>query len=204
MKKAVITFLFLFAAAFQANAAIIDTPNLQTITFYEKTGGLQLITFGINDASITTYEAVLNSSTDDFSGAGSEYYDVFYSDFDGTFNPTGDYITIEAVFNYGLPNGGGLNITAVSLNFSDLTSEFADTVTNYVALGDNASPESYVNAVDGDIYTNTTMGNTIGQDSRLALTVAFPSVPEPATVSILAIGFLLMIKKRKIKSTIHP
>src|SRR5207248_2537978 len=88
---------------------------------------------------------------------GAEFYDVFYSDWDGHPNPGGQFVTIEAVYPYGAPSGGGLNIAKVDFNG---TGPFANSVASFVALGDNALPKNVGFAVDGNLLTFTTMGST--------------------------------------------
>jgi hypothetical protein len=62
----------------------------------------------------------------DFEGVpGAELYDVFYSDWDGAPNPTGEFVTIEAVWPVGAPSGGGLNIARVDF---DGTGQYANSV----------------------------------------------------------------------------
>ena len=186
-----------------AISALIDIPNLQSISFFEKSGGIQLASFSKTSQAITTRHSILTGSNAEMIGAAAEYYDFFYSNSDGTFNPNGSYITIEALYAPTLPAGGGLNLTAVRLNFVDSPAEFANKVEHFNALGDNANHASVDFAVDGDINTHTTMGNSTDQDNRLSITVSFASVPEPATVLILALGGLLLINRRVFTSFIH-
>jgi archaellin len=113
----------------------------------------------------------LSAFNNDFATNASEFYDVFYSDADGSFNVNGKFVTIEAVFNRGAPAGGGLTLAEVQFNFSAGSTDLADSVASFVALGDNALPSTAGNAVDGNLLTATTMGNTIGQMQRLRVTV---------------------------------
>jgi hypothetical protein len=117
----------------------------------------------------------LGPANRDFEGVpGEEFYDVFYSDWDGTPNPNGAFITVEATYERQLPFGGGLNIAKVLLNTSS-GSLAADSVMSFVGLGDNFLPLSVVNAIDGSNSTDTTMGNTSGQGGkRLRITLGFP------------------------------
>lgn len=153
--------------------------NLISITFWEKTGppepSVHPFTFDINAPQLVERipDRTLNYRCD-FIG-WEEFYDVFFSDEKGNFNPKGKYITIEAVFNAHLPYGGGLNISEIELNFSDNSREFASEVECYRTLGDNAIEDSVWNAVDGNLNTCTYMGNTFGKKERLSLTVGFKS-----------------------------
>lgn len=153
--------------------------NLTSITFYERTGGVAPTpyTFAVNSAQLSTRLAdPLGAGNHDIPGAATEYYDVFYSDADGTFNPNGEYLTIEGVFLLGLPDGGGLNLAEIALNFSGgAPPEFGSFVASFVALGDNAIPGDVGLAIDGNLQTHTTMGNTIGSSQRLRVTLGFRS-----------------------------
>jgi hypothetical protein len=158
-------------------------PNLTSITFYERTGGgaPTPFTFPINSPQLTTrLSDPLDASNHDIPGAATEFYDVFYSNADGTFNLNGQYLTIEGVFLQGLPEGGGLNLAEISLNFASAPPEFGSFVASFVALGDNAIPGDVVRAIDGDLQTHTTMGNTVGQTQRLRVTLGFQSASQPS------------------------
>lgn len=151
-------------------------PNLVSITFWERTGGSgpKAITFLANSGQLRTRRSdPLGSSNRDFVGAPTEFYDVFYSDADGSFDPDGEFVTIEAVWNRSLPVSGGLNIAEVQLNFSDASKEFANRVASFAALGDNAEPSRVGSAVDGNLLTHTAMGSTTGLAQRLRITVSF-------------------------------
>ncbi len=187
-----------------------DIPNLTSITFWERSGGTAptAFTFGINTPQLTTrLSEPLSTSNSDFSGVpGTEFYDVYYSDVDGTFNLDGEFLTISSIFNTTLPAGGGLNLAEIGLNFAGEPTEFGNFVASFIALGDNALPASVENAIDGDLLTHTTMGNTVGQTERLSLTLGFlsssgpvpTSVPELSSYIPLGIGlFLLGVSKNR-------
>src|SRR5512136_2066101 len=148
-----------------------DISELVSITFWERTGGSgpTPYTFGVDSAQLTTRLVdPLGTGNSDFGGVpGHEFYDVFYSDVNGAFDVNGEYLTIEGVFDVGFPAGGGLNLAEIGLNFSGTPTEFGNWVASFVALGNNAIPSSVGLAIDGDLQTNTTMGNTIGQSERL-------------------------------------
>lgn len=173
---------------------IRSIPNLQSITFYEETDTLFEHTFAADSAQMTTrLSDPLSASNSDFVGAPTEDYDVYYSDADGTFNSDGSFITITAVYSAGLPWGGGLNIAEVALNFTSGPPDRATVVSSFVTLGDNSIPGDVGNAVDGNLNTWTTMGNTIGTDQRLSVTVGdftvgqFTGVvPEPSGMVLMA------------------
>lgn len=161
-------------------------PGLSTITFWESTvamAGLptpHVALPTILGAKLT----VLDSSSNDFQGVhGAELYDVFYSDWDGTFNPNGEFVTIEAVWPVGAPAGGGLNIAKVDFNG---TNQYANSVASFVALGSNALPLGVGTAVDGNLLTDTTMGSTSNQTERLRVTVGSPCPCAPRPSSMVA------------------
>jgi hypothetical protein len=150
--------------------------GLQSLSFLEGSGTVQTVTFPSGSAQLTTrLTGNLGPANRDFEGVpGAEFYDVFYSDWDGTPNPNGAFITVEATYERQLPAGGGLNIAKVLLNTSS-GSLAADSVMSFVGLGDNFLPLSVVNAIDGSNSTVTTMGNTSGQGGRrLRITLGFP------------------------------
>lgn len=172
-------------------------PDLESVTFWERTGGTApaASTFAVDSAILTTrLNDPLSSSNSDISGAATEYYDVFYSDADGGFSLDGEYLTIEGVFLQALPAGGGLNLAEIGLNFSGTPTEYGNFVASFVALGNNAAPGTVGNAIDGNLQTHTTMGNTIEQSQRLRVTLGFLSssgpapVPEPAGLCMSAAG----------------
>ena len=132
---------------------------------------------GRNDAFQPQEEFRLNPWTEIH--VDSEFYDVFYSDEDGTFNLEGSYLTISGTFEHALPDGGGLNLAEIGLNFTDSNTEYGNYVASYVVLGDNSVEANVGNCIDGDLQTHTTMGNTVGQTDRLRLTLGFESTSGP-------------------------
>lgn len=202
----------LFGVTTAANAAPVRSlADLDSITFYERTGGTgpTAYTFLTNGPELTTMLAdPLSSTNNDISGATSEYYDVFYSNADGSFNLDGEFLTISGVFNFPLPNGGGLNLAEIALNFSSGPQEFGNYVASFFAAGDNAIPASVGLSIDGDLLTHTTMGNTSASNQRLRVTLGFLSssgppppavIPLPATLPLLlaGLGALGLIARRK-------
>lgn len=161
-----------------------EIPGLVSITFYERTGGDEptAYTFTVLGPELTTQLAdPLTGSNRDIQGTPMEFYDVHYSDVDGNFDVDGSYLTIAGVFPNALPSGGGLNLAEISLNYEDNSVEYGSFLASFVALGDNAAPDSAPLAIDGDLQTHTTMGNTkMDPDKRLRVTLGFESslVPE--------------------------
>src|SRR4029453_7587757 len=128
-------------------------PGLVSLTFWERTGSSPVDnTVSVNSPQLEARLSTLDFASRDFTGASLEFYDVFYSGADGSANRDGAYVTIEAIWNLALPNGGGLNIAEVQLNFApgDPT-VFGNVVTSFVGLGDNFAPGSVPNAVDGNL-----------------------------------------------------
>ncbi|MFO0616039.1 MAG: hypothetical protein U0414_25825 [Polyangiaceae bacterium] len=158
-----------------------DIPGLESITYYERSGGTEptAYTFLVDGPEMSTYIAQLSDTDRDIQGVSTEYYDVYYSDEMGNFDLNGSYLTISGEFAYALPAGGGLNLAEIGLNFSDSTVEYGNYVASFVALGDNAVPTSAPLAIDGDLQTHSTMGNTVGQSQRLRITLGFESSSGP-------------------------
>lgn len=159
-----------------------ELPNLESITFYERTGGVapDPFTFLVDGPELTVrLDDPLAIGNFDIDGASGEFYDVYYSDEDGEFQLDGSYLTISGTFAQTLPAGGGLNLAEIGLNFSDQSVEYGNYVASFVALGDNAAPDNVELAIDGDLQTHTTMGNTVGQRQRLRVTLGFDSTSGP-------------------------
>lgn len=153
-------------------------PGLASITFHERTGGTEPTpyTFTVDGPELgARLDDPLATGNMDVSGASSEFYDVYYSNEDGSFNLDGSYLTISGVFLQALPAGGGLNLAEIGLNFVDASTEYGNYVASSVTLGDNAAPATVPNCIDGDLQTHTTMGNTVGASERLRLTLGFLS-----------------------------
>lgn len=94
-----------------------DIPGLKSITFYETTGQVTEYTFAVDGPELSNQLAdPLSQQNRDIQGTGVEFYDVYYSEEDGTFNPDGSYLTIAGSFGAKLPAGGGLNLAEISLN----------------------------------------------------------------------------------------
>jgi hypothetical protein len=175
--------------------------DLQTITFWEMTNDLYTHIFDKDSSQMTNQlNDPLNAGNNDFVGVvGEEFYDVYYSNADGTFNLDGEYLTISCDFDYPSPRKGGLNLVNVGLNFTSQPTEYGNYIASFVAIGNNAYPGSVGNAIDGDLTTFTIMGNTFGQSERLHVTLGFPSssgiptniipVPGAALLGMLGLSF---------------
>ncbi|TWU20804.1 hypothetical protein [Bythopirellula polymerisocia] len=188
----------LVTSAELSRAAIISTPGLTAVRFWEASGPILPFTFAFNSPQMTIKLGnALSPANRDFSQFPAEPYDVFYSDSNGAFNLNGNYVTVEAAFPRPLPAGGGLNLGAVDLIFGS-SSLRADVLSSWVGLGNNYIAGSEVLAVDTDTAipsTFTTMGHTTAPHTQhLRVTVTWSKlVPEPAAVSLLiaAIGILV-------------
>jgi len=159
-------------------------PGLVSITFYERTGGAAPTeyTFTVDGPELSARRMdPLTDANFDISGATGEFYDVYYSDIDGNEELDGLYLTISGIFSTQLPAGGGLNLAEIGLNFDGEPTEFGNYVASFAILGDNAvQPDGNVdNAIDGDLQTHTTMGNTVGAAERLRVTLGFLSSSGP-------------------------
>jgi hypothetical protein len=177
---------------------------LNSVTFWESTTRTPY-PFNFNASSpamLTRLNNPLGNTNNDFWGVvGSELYDVFYSNANGTFNALGQYITIEAVWPF-VNGGGGLNICEVDLNFKNGITDHANYVASFFANGTNALPNSVYNAIDGNLNTCSTLGNTYNTSDRLRLTLGYISpssstVPLPPTVIIFGSGLLGLLGLRR-------
>lgn len=155
-------------------------PGLGSITYYETTGMVYAYTFQVNGPEMTTKIANLTATNNDIKGADTEYYDVYYSDDQGNFDIDGAYLTIAGVFLDTLPAGGGLNLAEIALNYMGQQTEYGNYVASFVALGDNAIPGDVPKAIDGNLMTCTTMGNTKNDPGKLLrITLGFKSSSGP-------------------------
>ena len=154
-----------------------DIPGLESITFYESTSGVAEFTFLVDGPELSgLLPDPLSLENRDIQGTSVEFYDVYYSEEDGTFNPDGSYLTIAGSFGAKLPAGGGLNLAEISLNYADDSVEFGSFLASFVGLGDNYVPGSEPNAIDGNLDTHTTMGNNVDEPGkRLRVTLGFKS-----------------------------
>lgn len=152
-------------------------PGLMSITFYETTGDIKEYTFAVDSSALNNeLQNPLAMDNHDIQGTSVEFYDVYYSDVDGVFDPDGSYLTIAGSFGAKLPAGGGLNLAEISLNYDDDSVEFGSFLASFVGLGDNYVPGSEPNAIDGVLATHTTMGNTVDTpNQRLRVTLGFKS-----------------------------
>jgi hypothetical protein len=200
------TLMLALTSAAVSQAAIINTPGLISVRFWEGTGGVNAFTFAQNGPEMSNQiGALLGPGNEDFSQIANENYDVFYSDANGNFNLNGNHVTVECV--YPVPNGGGgLNLAAVDLVFGSGILR-ADVLSSWVGLGTNYAPASVVLAVDADTAiptTLTTMGSTMippTQHLRVTVTWSHLQVPEPGT-GFLALSSLasLLLRRRSLAS----
>lgn len=158
-----------------AGLPIKQLENLESITFYERTGALFIHTFDINSYELNNkFQGQLNSYTNDFQGwIGEEFYDVYISDKDGNLNTEGEYISIEACFfiSYG---GGGLNISEISLNFADGYSQFGSFISSFQSFGSTYQVGSEKYGADCNLNTHTTLGYTsYSNTEKLRITIGF-------------------------------
>lgn len=186
-----------------AQAAVMTFPGLTAIRFTEVSGiGLPHF-FLPASPQMTNQLGVLNVVNNDFTGAPTEVYDVFYSDANGALNVNGNYVTIEARFAG--QAGGGLNIAAVDLLLGPAPFMIcrADILASFVGLGSNYVPGSELLAVDPDGVIPSTfsvMGNTAGVTGRMRVTVGWTKiVPEPSSVgfAIIACAFVVCGRARR-------
>ncbi len=196
--------LLLFTTA--TPAAVQTYPGLIGVRIWETSGPTTPIFYLPNAPQLNAQLAGLLSPTNrDFVGAPVEFYDVFYSDANGTFNANGDYLSVEARFPNGNA-GGGLNLAAVDLLLGNASNPMicrADILSSFVGLGPNYLSGTEVLAVDPDLPTPatfTTMGSTGNTANRLRVTVGWKKVlvPEPASVALTlgAVAGLALVRRR--------
>ena len=169
----------------QIQVPVRSLPGLTSMTFFERTGGSMPTpyTFTVDGPELTSRMAdPLGKDGYDIPGAPSEYYDVYYSDEDGEVDIDGSYLTISGVYDMTAPLGGGLNLAEIALNFSGKPAEYGNYVASFASSGDNKDDSSVGKCVDGDLQTETTMGNTAGTSTRLRLTLGFLSSSGPPPI----------------------
>ncbi len=177
MKKLHMLLLLATAAGSLSAAPIRTLPGLTGVTFYELTSGVTAFTYGNNATAMTTrLSSGLNGGTNDFIGAPGEFYDVFYSDANGTPNINGEYISIEA---YYAGNGAGLNIGEVELVFGVNPIQYATSVASFSAGLNNYLPGNLNFIIDGNINTATGMGSDT--ENNMRVTVGFAPIEPPPT-----------------------
>ncbi len=166
------------------SSPVIELPGLESITFWERTGGdaptaYEFTVDGL-ELSVRLDDPLTIDNSDIVGVPSSEFYDVYYSDEDGSFDLYGSYLTISGVFEAEAPAGPGLNLAEIGLNFADSYTEYGNYVASYVFLGDNAYEEDTVDlCIDSDLQTHTGMGNAVGSEDRLRLTLGFESTSGP-------------------------
>lgn len=191
----------LVAASAAQAVPIRDLPGIGGVVVFERSGSQLSQLFWLPDSSVLTTRRSdrLSLQNTDFPSNANEFYDVFYSDADGTLNPNGAFLSVTAVFD-GAPDSG-LNISGVQLNsvinFQSVT-EYASVVSSFVALGVDPASVNVDNALGNDLGTTTFLGHTAGQpaSARLRLTLGFEStgetaamaIPEPPGLFLFAVG----------------
>jgi len=204
ISKLVVALFTVLAVQPTIHASVMSFPGLSGIRFSEISGFTLQHYFLPNSPAMTSQLATLDAASNDFLGVPNEFYDVFYSDANGSFNLSGSYVTVEAKFDG--QGGGGLNLAAVDLLLGPAPYVVcrADILASFVGMGSNYIPGSELLAVDPDSpipTTATVMGNTAGVPGRLRVTVGWTKlqVPEPSTcLMMLCCGVVLCLGRRRV------
>ena len=171
----------------------------------EKTGGTYQYQYEIHDWTNELHEDLQqDASNHDFRGY-YEYYDVFLSDADGTFNPNGSFVTVQARSDLSTTNlGVGHNIDAIGIRDANGNVLYASEIVS-VGLGDGLgsnNPDGRQSAILGPAdEIPTALGNGQAQ-----ITVGFcptlveaPDEPSPgfgAMAALAAIGAAMFAGRR--------
>jgi len=185
-----------------AQAGVMTYPGLTAVRITEVSGGPFPHFFLPASPQITNQLATLNAVSNDFTGAPTEVFDVFYSDAVGNVNINGNYVTIEARFAG--QAGGGLNVAAVDL-LVGASIVRADVLASFVGIGTNYVAGSELLAVDPDGVVPSTfsvMGNTAGVPGRMRVTVGWKGIqaPEPASLALASLGGTAALAFRRRRS----
>jgi hypothetical protein len=149
-------------------------------------------------ASMLTILTVTNYSPTGSSGSSKTHLTLAFED-------SGDYLKsptidmLSGTFAYTL--GGGQNLTSGTLT---KTSGFSNIYTSpavlsqftglgVVSLTATAATETYLSNVGG----NTTANQDTRASTSAAVTYKYTSTPEPATLALLAAGFLGILRRRR-------
>ena len=84
-----------------AHASPLATnPELVGVTVYEESSGTREHVYLKDAAALAErLDGDLDLSNQDFNGTLGEHYDVFYSNAEGTFDPLGEYLSIECRYD---------------------------------------------------------------------------------------------------------
>jgi hypothetical protein len=161
-----------------AQTPIASLPELVGVRIFEVTNTVNVHEFPSNGLALNNrIGESLGPSNNDFLGVpAAEFYDVFYSDQDGSFNALGSYLTIECKFT-NTSGGGGMNISHIELLFPGNFTISSNNLSSFYGAGSNYIAGTEINAVDCNPNTLTTMGNNSATSTTkfLRLTVSFES-----------------------------
>jgi hypothetical protein len=147
---------------------LITISGSAQITVWEATGSVSMKTFPASDARLTVpLQLPLDQQRNDFTGAPDEFYDIFYSNKEGTEVARGENrnscITIRGQYNGGSAQGFNITKVADGANHYPYVTAFT--------LGSNGNATSVYNAVDGNQNTFTAMGKAFGPTNVMSITV---------------------------------
>jgi hypothetical protein len=197
-----------------AAAPLRALEDLGSINIFEITYDLTNISYLPSAPQLTQRVTELTAASGDASFLEGEVYDFFYSRADGSPDPDGSFLTIEAVWPGELNLfGGSMNIGAVRLDFLDGSTVLADFVQSFemgstCPVGCTEGSEFF--AVDQDLWTFPRFGGTDPNSTseRLRLTVGFSGisgdddssatpVPEPESLTLMATGLGAIALRRR-------
>jgi hypothetical protein len=202
MKPTLFAALFALSTVAGLAGPIRTTPGLGAVVFYEGSGGPAVqFSYAPGSSQLTTQVAgVPGVGNSDFTGLPNEFYDVYYSNADGTFNLDGEYISVVA--HYDSNSSSALNIDAVKLDFGGPVT-YASVVTCFLTGPNGYVPGSEQNALGAPNGAFTAMGRNSELDS-MRITLGFDTnqplaAPEPSTFALAALGaaaLTLRLRKR--------
>lgn len=166
------------------DGSLLGLSGLNSIVIYEETTidhPDQYVFSKSDNRLVSKLNVGINSK--DFSTNAREYYDVFVSDQNGTFNQNGGYLTIDCFRDDHRTNiQAGNNIDAVELKFSGKPSIYANRV-SHIDTGTGLSG-SYVSGLGERALGAPDIISTRVGDQYSSITLGFCAPQEPETLNV--------------------